>query len=217
MNQKKKIICQIQWMVFQVRGRTTTGWSESCTWFTQFRVLRCIFLALFIFPFWSKIRMQVGLCFFHVILTFKFVKTIYAEVYNMLFANLKWLPHFCQASQRSFRRKNCDSFPKTPRQRYQLWKSFWFLHFKGSVYSVSVGQQWSLSLSCTRPFSHPFNSLTTTIPLSGKQPHQQCAPAIGFVSKICQGLIRKLQEVVISYALFSRCEDPVFATSLEDI
>lgn len=185
----------------------------------QIHVLKYVFLALFIFPFWSKIRIKVGLSFFCVIVTFKFIKPFCGSIQHAICKPeaailYKKLYSFCQASQTSFRRKNCDKFPKTPRQTYQLWKSFWFLHFKASDYSVSLGQQWSLSLPCTRPFSHPFNSLITAIPLSGKQPHQWCAQAIGFVSKVSQGLIMKLQRGCNFLGTFSRYEDPVFISSL---
>lgn len=57
---------------------------ELCLSLLQIHVLKYMFLTLFIFPFWSKIRIKVGLSFFCVIVTFKFIKPFCSSIQHAI-------------------------------------------------------------------------------------------------------------------------------------
>lgn len=102
---EKKIMWQIRdYLAGKGKTEHWVVW-ELCLTLLQVCVLTYTFPSLFIFPFWSQIRIRVGLCFLYAIVTFQFIK-IFAQVYNTSFANLKGYTCFCQASQTSFTRKS---------------------------------------------------------------------------------------------------------------
>lgn len=79
---EKKIMWQIRGYLAG-KGKTEhwVVW-ELCLTLLQVCVLTYTFPSLFIFPFWSQIRIRVGPCFLYAIVTFQFIK-LFAQVYNI--------------------------------------------------------------------------------------------------------------------------------------